>query len=458
MRNAAIGRLLGLRLTKGSCERILGVCFSLFCFHDISMRSIICREGVYYLAVIALVFFGAIPREANLLLLFGSLLLCPVFIAWRLERSTLRHLRVKRKMPPSVVAGEAFHVSLELTNPRRRLSSWAVVVEDTIQLVKQTDGNNHALKNHSKDSQKVLKTESQSFQPAVYFEYVKVGSTLKKSYSGCIPRRGKYRLGPMVLSTRFPVGFFRTTLPIDEKASEVASREFYVYPRWGKLVPHWLTRQHQSDENRQKRRFRSSRISGEFLGVRHWQTGDVKKWIHWRASAKHRDLVVRQYEQHQNRDAAVILDLFHPDPLSVREMETIELSVSFAATLVNELAKRRGTNLIFGTVGSGDWSCGNVSADWMSGQVCLPLLDRIMERLAVISPGTQDTLLELLLQILPNTASNADIFLVSRAPIDMVHSPRFEGFRNDPRLRVLSQRTRLIDVSSPEWEEVFILK
>jgi len=417
------------------------------------MRSVLCREGVYYLAVIALVFFGAIPREANLLLLFGSLLLCPVFIAWRLARHSLRNLQVKRKVPPSVVAGEAFHISLELTNPRRRLSSWAVVVEDTIQLLRQTNGNTH-----SKDSQKVLKAESQSFRPAVYFEYVKVGSTLKKSYSGCLPRRGKYRLGPMVLSTRFPVGFFRMTRPLEENASKDAANEFYVYPRWGKLAAHWLTRQYQSDENRQKRRFRSSRISGEFLGVRHWQTGDIKKWIHWRASARHNDLVVRQYEQHQNRDAAVILDLFYPAALTVREMETMELSVSFAATLVHELARRRGSNLLFGTVGSGDWCNGDVSSDWLSGQVCVPLLDRIMERLAVISSDTQDTLAELLMQIVSSAAPNADIFLVSRTPIDMTHSPRFEGFRNDPRLRVLSQRIRLIDASSPEWEEVFIMQ
>ena len=420
------------------------------------MRSVICREGVYYLAVIVLVFFGAIPREANLLLLFGSLLLCPVYIAWRLERNSLRNLQVKRKTPSHVVAGEVFHVSLELTNRRRRLSSWAVVVEDTIRLIRQSNGNHHHPKASSKDSQKVLQAESQSFQPAVYFEYVKVGNTLKKSYSGSIPRRGKYRLGPMVLSTRFPVGFFRTMLSLDEHVSEDVAREFYVYPRCGKLESHWFTRQHQSDENQQKRRFQPSRISGEFLGVRHWQTGDIKKWIHWRASAKHHNLVVRQYEQHQNRDAAVILDLFHPAALAVRDMESVELSVSFTATLVKELAKRRGSSLLFGTVGSGDWNQDGVASDWLSGQICVPLLDRIMERLAVISPGTQDTLMELLLQILPNTAPNADIFLVGHAPMDMALSERFENYRNDPRFRVISQRVRFIDVSSPELDNIFV--
>ncbi len=418
------------------------------------MRSVLCREGFYYLAVIALVFFGAIPREANLLLLFGSLLLCPVYIAWRLERNTLVDLRVKRKTPPQVVAGEVFHVSIELQNRRPRLSSWAVVVEDTIRLARQpnANGNNHDLKSHSKESRQVVKTESQPMKPAVYFEYVKAGGTLKKSYSGSIPRRGKYKLGPIDVSTRFPIGFFRTTLSLDDDSGG----EFYVYPRWGKLATAWFTRQHQSSENRQKRRFRPSRISGEFLGVRHWQTGDVKKWIHWRASARHDELVVRQYEQHQNRDAAVLLDLYNPGAATLREMEYVELAVSFTATLVNELAKRRGSNLLFGAAGSGDWRNG-VSEDWLSGQICLPLLDRIMERLAVIAPTSEDTLVELLLQILSNTDSNADIFLVSPSPIDLARSKRFANLENDPRLRALSQRIRLIDVSSPELEEIFLL-
>lgn len=290
-------------------------------------------------------------------------------------------------------------------------------------------------------------------KPAVYFEYVKAGGTLKKSYSGSIPRRGKYKLGPIDVSTRFPIGFFRTTLSLNDESAG----EFYVYPRWGKLATAWFTRQHQSSENRQKRRFRPSRISGEFLGVRNWQTGDVKKWIHWRASARHDELVVRQYEQHQNRDAAVLLDLYHPGAATLREMEYVELAVSFTATLVNELAKRRGSNLLFGATGSGDWGDGGVSEDWFSGQICNPLLDRIMERLAVISPTADDTLVELLLQILSGTDSNADIFLVGSAPIDMARSKRFAKLENDPRLRTLSQRIRLIDVSSPELEEVFTL-
>lgn len=432
------------------------------------MRSIICREGIYYCAVLVLVFFGAIPREANLLLLFGSLLVCPLFISWRLERKTISGLTVKRKKPLQVIAGDIFHVSIELTNTRRKLSSWAIVVEDTIQLERSSDSANHEIKAHSKESQSVLKTETQILKPAVYFEFIKTGSTIKKSYSGCLTRRGRYKLGPISLSTRFPTGFFRTTLQIDETKSRETksgetSHEFLVFPRIGQLSAHWFARQHQSSENQQKRRrFQASRVGGEFLGVRHWQSGDVKKWIHWRASAKHNKLVVRQFEQHQNRDAAVVLDLFQRNAPSVQDLELVELAVSFSATLVNELTKRRGASLTFGTVGNVEnpENAENAESDIrtaiLEGQICLPLVDQIMERLATISPTGEDTLMELLLNILSNSDPSADIFLVSPGPLNLTQSRRFQEFQNDPRIRTLAQRIRLIDVSSPELDEIYI--
>lgn len=438
-------------------------------------RTKICREGVFYLLVIALVFFAAILREVNPLLLFGALLACPVFLAWKMERSSIHGIRVRRKKPTHVVAGEVFHVSVELVNPRKRFSGWAIIVEDTIRLLRNRDFSAAAKGDSPGDSGLLIHSESRLLRPAVYFEYIKPGGSLKKSYSGCLPRRGKYELGPLVMSTRFPIGFFRTTVQMENRGDSAS--EFLVYPRWGKLSSQWFSKQHQSDENLQRRRFRSSRLSGEFLGVRHWQSGDVKKWIHWRASAKHNDLVVRQYEQHQNRDAAVVLDLYQPQAPGLKELECVELAVSFAATLINELAKRSGSTLLFGTVLPPENENGNEKSakpsrksssgnrkfdriqkdrsDLMKGQICTPLIEGMMERLALIEPSPEDGLAELLLQVLSNSDQNADIFLVSPNPVDFGDSKRFHSLQNDPRLRTLSQRIRVVDTSSEEMEKIF---
>ncbi len=449
-------------------------------------RTIICRETIYYLAVIALVFLGAIMREVNLLLLFGSLLICPVFIAWRLERRTMRDLAVRRKKPVRVVAGEVFHVPIELTNRRRRLSSWAVIVEDGIQRVRDSSLAGHSRPGLVRELRKLIQSESKTLRPAVYYEYVKAGETKKKNYSGCISRRGRYKLGPMVASTRFPIGFFRTTVQFPEKSD--SPEEFVVLPRPGILSARWFSRQHQSEAHRRPRRFRISRGSGEFLGVRHWQSGDIKKWVHWRASAKHDEPVVRLYEQHQNRDAAILLDLYRPDSLTIRDWEHIELAVSFAATLINELARRSGANLLLGTYdavegnkteprSNGDRSNGNRSSprpeisgqksddgsvgirpDLMVGQVSAPLVDGMLERLAVIESSKFDGLAELLRRTLSTVGPNADLFLVSPGPIDLTASRRLRSLRDDPRLRTLAQRIRVIDVSDASLAEFFSLE
>ena len=421
------------------------------------MRTILCREGLYYLAMVALVFMGAILREVNLLLLFGALLACPVFIAWRLERKTMDQLKVQRKKPTGIVAGEVFHIPVEITNPRKKLSSWAIVIEDRIRLIRNVNSKKDRSKPNGQ-SKALIRRESKTLSPAVYFEFVKAGATLKKSYSGCIPRRGRYKIGPIVASTRFPVGFFRTTMLVENESEQAG--EFLVFPRWGKMTSNWYAKQHKSDENKQHRKqLRSSRVTGEFLGVRHWQSGDIKKWNHWRASAKHNELVVRQYEQHQNRDASIILDLYQPSQPSVREMEHIELAVSVAATLVNELARRGGSNLLLGTFGNVDSNEKNITegVSVMFGQICVPLIESMMERLAVIEPTGDDALPDLLLQTLSSSDPSADMFFVTHTPIDFEKSDRFQSLRNDPRFRVLTQRIKVINTSSPTLNEIFTL-
>ena len=68
-------------------------------------------------------------------------------------RATLGGLEVRRKMPHGVSAGDLLVVNLELSNPRRRLGSWAVVVEEQI-------------------SSEAGPGRGQSIRPSVFFGYV----------------------------------------------------------------------------------------------------------------------------------------------------------------------------------------------------------------------------------------------------------------------------------------------
>ncbi len=394
------------------------------------MKTAFSREGLYYLFVVLIVMIGSILREVNPLLLFSVFLCVPLWLAFRLGRRSLRGISVKRKLPQRIFAGEPFIVNVEVENSsiskKRQISSWGLVIVDRIFPLNDPEA------------------KKSPYEPAVYFEFVPRNESRRKTYAGRLPQRGRYGIGPLNVSTRFPFGFFRNWF---DTATTGEKTEICVFPKLGKLAANWRTRQHEAAETLHRHHFRPSRVSGEFLGVRRWQQGDARKWIHWRASAKHGEPVVRQFEQHQNRDCAVLLDLFQPTPPTETERENFELAVSFTATLVSEISRRGGCSLFFAT--------GPNKEEFLSGPVCLPLVECMMERLAVVEPTPQDDLAELLLETLQNTDPSADLILVGPHPIDLTKSPRFADVRNDPRFRVLCQRLRWIDVSGSEFDGIF---
>ena len=389
-----------------------------------NIRTFFCREGIWYSFVIAGAFFAALLKQVNPTMLFTSLLVCPLFISLWLSRRILRQLAVKRSVPSRIHAGDTFVTQLELANPREKISAWGVIVEDDIAIIES--GANGEPTNH---------------RPAVYFDYIRSNDSKRKSYVGRLPERGRYRFGKITLSTRFPCGFFRSSVDLD-----IAS-EMIVLPKIGMLTAGWMTRQHEASETMLHRRHRSSRITGEFLGVRGWQHGDTKRWIHWRASARHDQLVVKQYEQHQNHDAAILLDLYCPADKTSQFADDIELAVSFAATLASDIIRRGGCNLTFGAF--------QETVEVYHGPSNTALLDQILDRLAVLRMTSTDCLADMLTEALANTEPNADLILISPTPVDFSDMTRFGKLKNDPRLRALMQRIRMVTTSDEEFDKIF---
>ena len=162
-------------------------------------RTAICREGWSYLLLLAFVFAWAIVREGNLLLIVAGMLCGPVLCSWWLARVALRRVELRREAPRTVYAGEPLAVEIELANTRKWLGSWAVVVEDRLRREDDRD-------------------REQSARPRVFFPHVRRGESARRAYRGRLPRRGRYRLGPLKVSTRFPFGLFRRTLTLDQPA------------------------------------------------------------------------------------------------------------------------------------------------------------------------------------------------------------------------------------------------
>ena len=394
-----------------------------------SMKTSITQEGFFYLFIVFLVLVGSLIREVNTTLLFASFLLAPAVLAFYMGRRTIKGVSIQRMIPAQIFAGESFIVGMEVSNPRPAkklsLSCWGLVVVDRI----------CRLRDHESPPEK-------PYEPAVYFPYIPNGQTRQQSYAGCLPQRGRYQFEQVQISTRFPFGFFRSKF--DQMPNRKIS-EFFVYPKIGKLSNRWKSRRRVANESLLRLRYQPSRQIGDFLGVRPWQQGDSKKEIHWRASAKHQAPVVQQYELHQNQDCTVILDLYHEGDWHDSHQENFELAVSFAATLVSDLARRSEGNIFFAT--------NKDPAESLFAPLGFPAQDQVLRRLTFAAPSKEDHLGEVLLKI--PVHHQPEIIFVTTQPLHIHSSPRFRELCEDPRYRGLLKRFHIINSSSEELDGIF---
>ena len=286
------------------------------------------REGLQYLLIFALVFGGALVNDVNLLLILGSMLAGPLLLSRHLAMFTLRGLVVQRRLPRAVCAGDLLVVHLAISNTRRRVGSWILVLEEPIRRL--TAG--RQVKGNGLGAPGVPACGSRVDEASVLFPYVPARQTCKGDYRGRLAQRGRYRLGPLRLSTRFPFGLFRYWMNCGTSAT------LTVLPRLGRLTQSWNALRHESFAGNDRREHRPG-IDGDFYGLRPWQRGDSRRWIHWRTSACAGGVMVRQFEQPHSRDAAIVLDLWQPADLDAASVENVELAVSFAATLAAELCR-----------------------------------------------------------------------------------------------------------------------
>lgn len=277
------------------------------------------REGLWYALVVACVLSGAVGRQLNLLILLGSVLAGPLLFALFYGRFALRGLSLVRSLPAHLHAGGRLTVDISASNRRRWSSVWGLEVRDEI------------------ERQDALES-GQATSVNVYFPRIAAGATNQLDYVGWIQRRGLYRVGPLRIATRFPLGLVRHRVVIDDYA------ELLVHPKLGRLSHDWaqISRENAVGGQRMQRR---GLVESDFYAVRDWRSGDSRRWIHWRTSARRGSLVVRQFEQRRSQDLALLVDLWQPASATNQQRACGESVVSFIATVVAEACRQSGRQL-----------------------------------------------------------------------------------------------------------------
>lgn len=379
------------------------------------------REGWYYLAVLVLIFGGAMLREVNLLLMVAGILLGPVVYSVWAGRRSLRGLRAERKLPRSICAGDLLVVPLQVGNSRRRGAVWSVVVEDRIRRDDQADS-------------------AGPLRPAVLFAHVAAGQIERGSYRARLTARGRYRFGPLRLSTRFPFGLL-------EWRAELGDGEvLIVYPRLGRLSRRWAAR-HREAFDHAHRRERRDGSAGEFYGVRAWHEGDPMRWIHWPTTARTGALSVRQFEQPRDREVVVLVDLWQPARPTPSDGDSVELAVSFAATILADFCRKGAGDVHLVTLDG--------SGERIGGPASQPRLEEMMERLALAAPSDHARTAELLDRALDGTRGGAELVLVTTRPVPHDELALRGHSHYDAARRAALRHLRVVDASSGTLEEYF---
>ncbi len=381
-------------------------------------------EGWYCLVIMGFILAGAMLRQINLLIVLFCLMLGPFLLSWRHVVVSLRKLQVRRRAPSSLAAGDLLVVDIEAENRRRRGVTWALVVED-----------------------QVLRLSEREKKPVVaraLFPRLPAGQTQRQAYEGQLTGRGEYRLGPLKVSTRFPLGLIRRWFTVEQFDTLI------VYPRCGALTPKWARRrQHALHGSRPVRR-RQGVHEGEFHSLRDYRPGDSQRWVHWRTTARLGELTVRQFEQQDNYDLALFLDLWIPDKPDQQARENVELAVSFAATVSADHC-RRGTSLF-------SISIAGTRNSHTRGPASMMLMDEAMRRLALAEADHRDRLPEVLDRGLEQIPARCDVVIVSTRRQDLADTERFATVWADPRKRSWATRALCVDTSSDALFEYFTPK
>jgi uncharacterized protein (DUF58 family) len=159
---------------------------------------------------------------------------------------------------------------------------------------------------------------------------ITLGSRSERSWLVRAPliRRGHFRIEPLQIRTGDPFGFFEASASVGQGIAVV------VYPRIERL-PMWrlpaasIEGSHAAPE-------RTMQTTPLATAVRPYAPGDSFNRIHWRSTARHGEIQVKEFELEQTADAWLFLDLDRSVQAGRGEESTVEVAVRVAASIADK--------------------------------------------------------------------------------------------------------------------------
>jgi uncharacterized protein (DUF58 family) len=153
-------------------------------------------------------------------------------------------------------------------------------------------------------------------------------TTARAAYRVPTERRGRYEIGPLRASVGDPFGLSSRTW------RAAGLDEVIVQPRVHDLMslPEGGGEDLDSDDRRVVGRLD---VTGEFLMLREYAPGDDLRRVHWKSTARHQRLMIRQDESRRRAPVLVLLDVRS----SAHDRASFELAVEAVASIVTSLER-----------------------------------------------------------------------------------------------------------------------
>lgn len=384
-------------------------------------RVVVPREGVGYLAIMLVLAVGALLGHRNMpLLVFGMMAGPFVFNGW-VVHAMLRGVEVKRIAPVRAIAGQFTSVEFQIRNTKRWLASQLIEVSDRIVPLKQ----------------KEFKTEQ---EVSVSFVRVPGQSIRTGRYRLQFPRRGKFRLGPIRLSSRFPMG-------IGERGQVISDEvELIVHPAIGRLLPAWNRQQKEFAEANQRVKSGMGLFDDEFHRIREYRSDDNPRAIHWRSTAKQGQLMVREFHQTRQADSVVVLDLPEQNGWTSHDRE---LAISFAATVCMQQANSAsGSTMLLGVSGK--------TNRWIASRNPAAFREEALDALALCGRAQNSDLAGLFRQVIEEHPTQDDrLIIITPRPDFVAHTIAALVKQNDQEGMFAAKRLTVVEARKSRLDEVF---
>ena len=289
------------------------------------------REGIAYIVATFVIALAALNTGNNLIFIILASLIAGILVSGIASRITLSGVDLDLALPAHVFAKRPVHARFGLRNRKITLPSFSLTVSSD-------DPKKHKKAKKDRKNKRgwrfwrrvssgnvadtTVATERRILDEQVYFPYIPRTRTSTQAVELTFPRRGRYAQDSFFLSSKFPFGFLLKTRKLGNP------QDIVVYPPISPTEEFYEILPLMTGELESYQRGRGH----DLYAIRDYQPDDSVRHVDWKATARTREMKVREFTREDERRVELVFDPWLPEQ-SPEWNGRFERAVTFCACL-----------------------------------------------------------------------------------------------------------------------------